>query len=146
MSCRDQTNGGAIDFGMSTSTTTKNDLIVDNHDSGGDGGNHHTSHCLRCVNLSACERTGTHAQPCPVVWCPNKCDFRMHRCKLDEHVSETCANATIDCVNRSNGCKFELRRADLALHLLRCPANVVRCSSFSTRLIKNKSNQYTQVN
>lgn len=108
----------------------------------------HTSHCRNCVNVGRCEKSTsgrevdssvTTLKPCPVIACPNNCAFRLHQCKLDEHLSATCPNETIECINRPNGCKFALKRADLAQHLLRCPANVVRCSSFSIRLIKNKS-------
>lgn len=130
----------------STQTTTTTKIhSTDSSLINGDLIHFHTSHCLKCVDLNACEQHDTHRNPCPVVWCPNQCHFRLHRCKLDEHLNETCPNETINCINRTNGCKFRLKRADLTYHLMRCPANVVRCSSFSTRLIKKKlSNQSAQ--
>lgn len=114
-----------------SSSSSANSFIDDERSS-----HYHRTHCLNCINLKRCN---DESGKCPIVSCPNKCDFRLHECKLDEHLSETCPYETIDCVNRTNGCRARIKRFDLTHHLLRCPANVVRCSAFSTRLIKNKS-------
>lgn len=113
---------------------------------------YHTLHCLNCINLRLCcnnnntntnnnnnNKTSNQSDECQVISCPNKCDFKFHACKLNQHLVDTCPNETIDCINRNNGCKLRLKRFDLTYHLHRCAANVVRCSSFGMRMIKNRS-------
>lgn len=101
---------------------------------------YHLSHCDHCFSPGRCEYTC-----CPVSDCPLKCGFRMHECKLHEHLSETCPQAVVACVNATNGCTSLLKRCEMSRHLIRCCANVVHCSSFRMRKIANKNEKSKQL-
>ena len=95
----------------------------------------HRSHCKHCYNVRTCESKNE----CPLVYCENKCGQIYHACKSSEHLSETCANSFVDCINKTNGCKLKIKRALLGMHLTNCVASVIRCSSFTLRKVFNKS-------
>ncbi|XP_055337883.1 F-box only protein 30-like [Paramacrobiotus metropolitanus] len=95
----------------------------------------HVEHCAGCFR-SQCSfgqtmttrngGTGT-ARLCPVVICA-RCDLRMHRCKLEEHVENLCAEAVVPCINAGNGCDMNMKRKVLGKHLEECPASIIFCS------------------
>ncbi|CAF0966530.1 unnamed protein product [Brachionus calyciflorus] len=96
----------------------------------------HSEHCSNCYN-SLC----TH-ELCPIVECTLKCGFKLHECKLAEHLSEMCYFREIQCINETNGCRIRVKKIDLIRHLEKCPANVVQCTSFRMRKISNKYEKY----
>lgn len=79
------------------------------------------AHCQTCVSLT-CVSDGE----CPFLCCPS-CDIKLHECKLAEHLSFTCPEAFVKCLNAIYGCDKELRLNQLGVHLEHCPASVVRC-------------------
>lgn len=73
------------------------------------------AHCLSCY-----DRNCTKVEDCPVVKCENKChEASFHKCKQREH-DELCKYKVIKCINESLGCKMEMPRCKLALHLKHC--------------------------
>jgi hypothetical protein len=97
--------------------------------------NIHYVHCKMCFNPSKCESQHL----CKLVKCPQNCAHQFHECKLDEHLSETCSNSYVNCINHSNGCRLKIKRSQLGTHLHVCAANVIRCSSFTLRKVSNKN-------
>jgi len=99
-------------------------------------------HCLKCFNGNRCQIKTN----CPVIDCTNRqCPFKLHLCKLDEHLNEVCPFESIDCINKCNGCKLKIMRADMGLHLNCCVASVVRCSSFKLRNLENKNEKFDKL-
>lgn len=96
-------------------------------------------HCSVCINLKC---TG---KSCPVVSCKNLCSFMLHECKLDEHLSETCPNEYVDCINKCNGCKLLIKRKDLGNHLKCCIASVIKCGSYRVRRIISKDEKLNRL-
>lgn len=94
---------------------------------------YHSTHCDHCFSPTECG-----SDKCHVISCPLKCGFRLHECKLSEHLAETCPQADVACVNESNGCRERTKRCHMSQHLSRCCANVVHCSSFRMRKIANR--------
>src|SRR5579883_1785985 len=89
-----------------TTTTTNTNAVVSLLTTADASWAYHNEHCIKCVNLIECiKKNQQQQQKCPLISCPNKCAFsKMHACKLEEHLSETCPNESIECVNRTNGC------------------------------------------
>jgi len=81
----------------------------------------HESHCNSCFSstcsLPACQTTA----------CPNHCGFRLHSCKLADHLSEVCPLQQVSCINSCYGCPHLLLRQYRASHLEHCPASLVVC-------------------
>ena len=96
-------------------------------------------HCISCFMTSKC----TQPQPCEIIKClNNQCELKFHKCKLDEHLNETCKYSMISCINSQNGCKMKLLRINLLKHLENCPANIVECKAFRLRLVVNKDKKH----
>ena len=96
-------------------------------------------HCSDCINLKC--TLGN----CPVIPCVNSCQFMFHECKLKEHLTETCPNEYVDCINKCNGCKLLIKRSDLGNHLKFCIASVMKCGSYRVRRIVNKEEKFNKL-
>ena len=100
------------------------------------------THCLNCFNVNKCKSKIN----CLIVDCINRqCPFKLHECKLDEHLNEVCLYQSIDCLNKCNGCKLTIKRGDMGLHLNSCVASVIRCSSFKLRNLVNKNEKFDKL-
>ena len=95
----------------------------------------HNEHCSKCFNINACKLNNE----CKLISCKNKCGLVLHECKSLEHLNELCPMSMVDCANKTNGCKLQIKRADMSKHLSSCVASVVRCSSYHNRKIINKN-------
>jgi hypothetical protein len=95
----------------------------------------HETHCRNCVKINECNLNSN----CKLIYCPNNCGFKLHECKLNEHLNEICSNSFVNCINLSNGCKILIKRSQLGKHLTECSASVIKCNSYRIRSIANNS-------
>jgi hypothetical protein len=94
-------------------------------------------HCISCFLPSKCNLKNK--QLCEIIKCTNiQCELKFHKCKLDEHLNETCKYSFINCLNNTYGCKIQILRKKLVKHLENCPANIVECKQFRQRTVFNK--------
>ena len=99
-------------------------------------------HCFSCFIPSKCKLQ----QSCEIIKCVNySCELKFHKCKLEEHLSETCKYSWVNCINVNYGCKMKLLRLNLLKHLENCPANIVECKAFRLRTIVNKEKKHAHL-
>ena len=87
-------------------------------------------HCNSCI-IVACKRQD---DGCPVENCPNGCGITLHRCKIEEHLGNTCPESRVPCINAQYGCEEVLRRKHTIKHIEHCPASTVMCRFSHDRL------------
>ena len=99
-------------------------------------------HCISCFMPLKCKQL----QNCEIIKCVNnQCELKFHKCKLEEHLNETCKYTLISCINSHYGCKTKLLRINLLKHLDNCPANIVECKAFRLRTVINKEKKYSNL-
>lgn len=86
------------------------------------------NHCRKCIF------TNCPSQDCRVEKCPLNCGYRMHACKLEDHVNNICPLAEVSCISASFGCPRRMRRQILGHHLFKCPASIVHCTAEWNRM------------
>ena len=84
-------------------------------------------HCDNCIRLIRCMASEQSQQFCSIIFCELQCGARFHACKQEEH-RLLCEQEIVSCLNRSFGCKKQMRRREIRAHLSHCPASVVHCS------------------
>ena len=94
-------------------------------------------HCSKCFNLNNCV-----FKQCDLISCINKCGFKYHECKSNDHLKHICQNQYVECINKCNGCKLKIKRRDLSSHLVHCVASVIKCSSYRVRYLFNKEQKF----
>lgn len=99
------------------------------------------NHCSKCVTPTTC----TTLNHCPIVACINNCSFKYHLCKQTEHLENTCPNQFVDCINKCNGCRLEIKRSELGEHLKNCSASIIQCNSYRVRRLINKDEKYSRL-
>lgn len=87
------------------------------------------SHCDNCFNLN-CDHVS-----CKLIDCQQSgCEYRMHECKLNDHLDSICSRVRVPCINSGFGCNLVLLRKDIRSHLEKCPASIVSCELYSDML------------
>ena len=94
-------------------------------------------HCSKCFDLINCV-----FKQCDLISCVNKCGFKYHACKSNDHLKYICQNQHVECINECNGCRLKIKRSDLGSHLVHCVASVIKCSSYRVRHLFNKEQQF----
>merc|ERR1711962_1592433 len=77
-------------------------------------------HCSQCYKSNCLK-----FPQCALVHCIH-CSTKFHKCKQKEHAI-VCRQRPRPCVNRVNGCPYELNSVAMLRHLEVCPTSVVHC-------------------
>lgn len=97
-------------------------------------------HCSRCYDARCrVELLPDDETSCEVISCPSDCNVSLHKCKVEEHLEQTCTNYNISCTNSLYGCPHTFPRHKLMTHLRHCPASVVTCSLEWNRWCRDSS-------
>ncbi|VDI14804.1 F-box protein 30 [Mytilus galloprovincialis] len=82
-------------------------------------------HCVQCFSWK-CDVRPDYVTSCELIECVQGCDRIFHACKQKSH-SFICEAIIVPCINKENGCHSEVKKSNMAAHLLICPANVIDC-------------------
>ncbi|KAI6191712.1 hypothetical protein M3Y97_00257500 [Aphelenchoides bicaudatus] len=78
----------------------------------------HCDHCFKTQCLYS---------ECKIIRC-QKCGAHLHSCKMGEHLEEICSKCAVSCPNAQYGCKMQLQRDRVGVHLSRCNAYLIHCN------------------
>ncbi|VDI32254.1 F-box protein 30 [Mytilus galloprovincialis] len=82
-------------------------------------------HCVQCFSWKGDIRPD-YVTSCELIECVQGCSRIFHACKQKSH-SFVCEASIVPCINKENGCQFDVKKSNMAVHLLKCPANVIDC-------------------
>ncbi|VDH90896.1 F-box protein 30 [Mytilus galloprovincialis] len=91
-------------------------------------------HCVQCF-IWKCDVRPDYVTSCELIECVQGCDRIFHACKQKSH-SFVCEAIIVPCINKENGCHSEVKKSNMAAHLLICPANVIDCMTAIPETVK----------
>ncbi|KAJ8299084.1 hypothetical protein KUTeg_023144 [Tegillarca granosa] len=84
------------------------------------------AHCENCID-KFCNIKPDGLSSCEIIDCEHGCGQRLHMCLVEEHKS-WCSHVKVSCINATYGCRHEMQRRKVGLHLNACPASTIHCT------------------